>query len=1223
MHPLTAHAFSAGRILCLLVLLAGQVGAVFYENEPLFLLQPDGTRVEVRVWGDEFYQHVETPDGHTLIRDLETDWICYADIKADGMALVSTGRIYSDSQQITLFTTEKSISPVALPPRKVRLKPEAIRQKVAKARAIWQSEGPEPVVTISDLKPASTANFSTKAGRTRGEPEAEEVLGLTLLIEFPDESATITKEEVDAYLNQPGYNKNKNQGSVYDFFNDVSDGRLIYTNIVVDYFTAPNNKTYYSKTEGYKPLRELLVEALEHLESRGFDFSQLTTDGSNHVRALNVLYAGGPDSAWGEGLWPHMGWLSGQQAFKADGVRLQRYQITSMGKKLTLRTFCHESGHLVCGWPDLYDYDRDSAGAGRYCLMASGGSSTNPLPPCPYLRDQRDWETIIDLTDAMPGMRYTHNANSLTTYRYSHPVNPREYYLIESRQRTGRHATFPDAGLVVWHIDEDGHRDSNDATPTDHFKVSLKQADGFLQLERNQNRGGAGDLFHAGYRDRFSDRTLPPAKWWSGDDSGLVIADISAAGEQMSFQIGHAPQPLARWALEGDLRDSSQQGHDAVLVQGGRTDDTWWREGVWNPQRQQNVTALALNGQGDHVLCDSITDSVSQCTMALWLKSEGAARAVLVDKMPDDDSGQGWRLVINEEGTLTLAIGSGERHETVTTVFPVVNPGRWFHLTATFKEGTARLYIDGWSVAQSTDIATSVADSQSPLRLGSDATETAGFTGLLSDVFLFDVAYTPEQIRSLPGVAGFAARVLGAWGLDETDGSQVTDRSTYASHGKLKNRLSYARGHISGVIDGALTLDGQRDYIEIDSIVTPGREVTLAGWFFWEDLQEPYTGLIFSRDRGTVAGLHVTPGRRQQFLGYHWAERYYQIQTYLELPRNQWVYAALSVQPENALLLVHDGVAAQTFTHAAEHPWQSFRGDLHLGRDRCCDERYLDGALDEILMYNWALNEEELEAVMWGERACCPQPADRFWAVTIDRGLNWQSRAIAFDVYLGTELLSVTHAQPGDPEHLGRLMDRQVSPDLAVPETYFWRVDSITDRGTILPGPVWTFATRGSLTRERWTDVVSRNVEVTTLTHRRDFPDSPHRTESLYRFETPNPTASEYGGRIHGYLVPQTSGSYTFWIAGDDKCELWLSPSDDPKQARLIASVSSYTSPYDWDENKRQKSRSTRLEAGQAYYIKALHVQGRGADHVSVAWQGPDSPERSVIDGLFLRPFNR
>ena len=53
--------------------------------------QPDGTSVDVRVWGDEFYRLVESMDGYSLVRDPATGATCYARLSADGNDLVSTG----------------------------------------------------------------------------------------------------------------------------------------------------------------------------------------------------------------------------------------------------------------------------------------------------------------------------------------------------------------------------------------------------------------------------------------------------------------------------------------------------------------------------------------------------------------------------------------------------------------------------------------------------------------------------------------------------------------------------------------------------------------------------------------------------------------------------------------------------------------------------------------------------------------------------------------------------------------------------------------------------------------------------------------------------------------------------------------------------------------------------------------------------------------------------
>ena len=44
----------------------------------------------------------------------------------------------------------------------------------------------------------------------------------------------------------------------------------------------------------------------------------------------------------------------------AGGKKVYKYQITNIGSSLALGTFCHENGHMLCGFPDIYDYGYDS-----------------------------------------------------------------------------------------------------------------------------------------------------------------------------------------------------------------------------------------------------------------------------------------------------------------------------------------------------------------------------------------------------------------------------------------------------------------------------------------------------------------------------------------------------------------------------------------------------------------------------------------------------------------------------------------------------------------------------------------------------------------------------------------------------------------------------------------------------------------------------------------------
>ena len=160
----------------------------------------------------------------------------------------------------------------------------------------------------------------------------------------------------------------------------------------------------------------------------------------------------------------------------------------------------------------------------------------------------------------------------------------------------------------------------------------------------------------------------------------------------------------------------------------------------------------------------------------------------------------------------------------------------------------------------------------------------------------------------------------------------------------------------------------------------------------------------------------------------------------------------------------------------------------------------------------------------------------------------------------------------------------------------------------------------GSLLREWWTGISGTSVSDLILSPA--YPGLPNGTEELTSFQAPTNWADTYGARIRGYLYPPATGDYTFWIAGDDDSELWLStdPNAGPATISMIASVSGGTDPCSWDESPSQQSLPIFLKAGQRCYIEALHKQDQGADHLAVAWEGPDIL-RMIIDGQFLSPW--
>ncbi len=495
----------------------------FYGEEFTFT-QPDGTQFRVRGWGDQHHAVFETLDGFTVIEDPVTGFYQYAEVTDDGEEYRPTGARPGFADPGTLGV--ESGLRISRPAAKAQAQASPGLPRV---KSRWEVRRDRAKMTLRTLMAAP--------GVLPAPPERETVgdyVGLCLLVQFPDVPGTIAQEEVEAFCNQPGYTGFGNQGSVYDYFFDNSAGKLRYTNIVAPYYTAKHPRAYYTNEAIPQPIRtwELTKEALAHLKAQGFDFSGLTSDDEDYVYALNVFYAGYRVNNWAKGLWPHSYHLLMPYQL-VPGKRVFDYQITDMGSQLTLATFCHENGHMICDFPDLYDYGYESRGTGVYCLMCAGGKDDkrNPTHINAYLKYRAGWaQTVTKITSGL-----TATATSGQNDFFIHARNPAEYFIIENRYQAGRDRALTDSGLAIWHVDELGDNSNEDMTPESHYECSLEQADGQYDLEHGGNYGDHKDLFCAGENDRFADSTQPNSKWWDGTSSGLDIHSISQAGQVITF----------------------------------------------------------------------------------------------------------------------------------------------------------------------------------------------------------------------------------------------------------------------------------------------------------------------------------------------------------------------------------------------------------------------------------------------------------------------------------------------------------------------------------------------------------------------------------------------------------------------------------------------------------------------------------------------------------------
>ncbi|HEY5911908.1 MAG TPA: LamG-like jellyroll fold domain-containing protein [Verrucomicrobiae bacterium] len=149
---------------------------------------------------------------------------------------------------------------------------------------------------------------------------------------------------------------------------------------------------------------------------------------------------------------------------------------------------------------------------------------------------------------------------------------------------------------------------------------------------------------------------------------------------------------------------------------------------------------------------------------------------------------------------------------------------------------------------------------------------------------------------------------------------------------------------------------------------------------------------------------------------------------------------------------------------------------------------------------------------------------------------------------------------------------------------------------------------------------------VSDLTSNPAFPSSPTGFDVLTNgLVIPMNIANDYGSFVRGFIEAPQTGTYTFWIAGVDSGEFWLSPSENPAGKILVAQNGFVAArgPNDWFLDPSQRSAPISLVRGQKYYFEMLHKEDAHGtyDSCSAAWTLPDGTFQGPIPSANIWPF--
>ena len=391
---------------------------------------PDGTTVELRVYGDEFFNYVTNTDNVVMQKNENGFWL---PVIKNGVELVATPEVVNEMQEGSQM---------------MKMRQNVNIQRVA----ALDNNGRTTYPTIGD-----------------------DIHSLVVLMEYADTKFTIPNvtEEFNNWLNQENYSGYNAVGSVRDYYIASSNGlfKPVF-DIAPIIVSLPEKSVYYTAGDQVGRFNQALKFAVETIDDV-VDFTKYDYDNDGVIDTIYFIYAGfgQADTLDETTIWPHQGSMA-YYNITLDGKQFGPYATSNelcgicYGKDEPIidgiGAFAHEYGHVL-GLPDLYDpaYNKSAVTPGYWSVMDAG--SYNLQSTCPplfsayekWLCKWLEYEDIADNTSyELLSMDQQNRAIKIPVYRRGgESLNPNEYFLLEARSQNGWDSGFSDSGLLIWHVD--------------------------------------------------------------------------------------------------------------------------------------------------------------------------------------------------------------------------------------------------------------------------------------------------------------------------------------------------------------------------------------------------------------------------------------------------------------------------------------------------------------------------------------------------------------------------------------------------------------------------------------------------------------------------------------------------------------------------------------------------------------------------------------------------
>lgn len=355
---------------------------------------------------------------------------------------------------------------------------------------------------------------------------------LVLCVDFSDRPAQIPISEINTRYFATG----TSDKSLTTYYIENSYGTFTLNGEVHGWYRAPQPLSYYAANNsgfGTYPQNTLgLINDVLNIASSdpNINFNAIDANNDGILSYISIVHAGA-EAAWTgltSDLWAVTYSWSGNVRFGTTNKYFNKLMISaeymgSASDQQRIGVDAHEFSHVL-GVGDLYAYNGTSNGVGKWSLMSAGNWNDNGITPGhldPYSKISIGFG--VPKNDAFGQLILQPNEINNNFYLFT-STDPKQYFIIENRLRTGYDISLPWFGLLVWHVNEN-QPDNNDPAC---LRVAVIQADNKKDLENKINSGDSGDPYPGVTNNTsFGKLSIPVSSLCDGQVLDMILNNIT------------------------------------------------------------------------------------------------------------------------------------------------------------------------------------------------------------------------------------------------------------------------------------------------------------------------------------------------------------------------------------------------------------------------------------------------------------------------------------------------------------------------------------------------------------------------------------------------------------------------------------------------------------------------------------------------------------------------